>query len=238
MSNEELAVLAQQGDREAAGKLWEQCRRLLVQLARRFYRRYGADDCAQRGVTMADLEQECFLSLLDAVKGFKPTRGYKFTTYLSRASEGRFKDAMGLRKVNPLDMADSLNVPAWKEESAYEVGDLIPDPQAAGELESIDTAAETAYLHRGLEDGLAQLDPIQSAILRRRFYGKQPRAQVAEALHIRPPPPPPVIGTTRLRYPLRGMRGPVPGCVKEIMKKSFRFAEKTTWESLDLKRKK
>ena len=76
MSNEELAVLSQQGNREAIAGLWEQAKRLLYQLARRFYGRYGADCCAQRGVTMADLEQECFLALLDAIKGFKPTVGY------------------------------------------------------------------------------------------------------------------------------------------------------------------
>ena len=71
MSNEELAVLAQQGNREAIEGLWEQVKRLLYQLARRFYRRYGVECCAQRGVTMADLEQECFLVLLDAVKAYK-----------------------------------------------------------------------------------------------------------------------------------------------------------------------
>ncbi len=59
MSNGELAVLAQRGNREAIAALWEQVKRLLYQLARRFHRRYGVDCCAQRGVTMADLEQEC-----------------------------------------------------------------------------------------------------------------------------------------------------------------------------------
>ena len=34
MSNEELAVLAQQGNREAISALWEQVKRLLYQLAR------------------------------------------------------------------------------------------------------------------------------------------------------------------------------------------------------------
>ena len=34
MSNEELAILAQQGDREAIAGLWEQVKRLLYQLAR------------------------------------------------------------------------------------------------------------------------------------------------------------------------------------------------------------
>lgn len=180
MSNEELAVLAQQGDREAIGPLWEQVKRLLYQMARRFHLRYGADCCAQRGVTMADLEQECFLALMDAVRGFKPTRGYQFTTYLTRASEGRFKAAMGLRKHNPLDVADSMNAPALDDgERLVEAGDLIPDPQAAGELENIDTTAEREHYHTELETGLADLPPLQAAVIRGRFYRAQQYQQIA-----------------------------------------------------------
>ena len=187
MSNEELAVLAQQGDREAAGELWEQVKRLLYRLARRFYAKYGTDRCNRHGVTLADLEQEAFFALLDAVRGFKPAVEYRFTTYLTRASESRFKACMGLRKVNPLDVADSLNAPALDDgERPVEAGDLVPDPQAAGELEAVDDCMELSYYHTTLEAGLAQLEPMQSAILRRRFYDRQTRAQVAEALHITP----------------------------------------------------
>ena len=186
MSNEELAVLAQQGDRHALGQLWEQVKRLLYRMVNRFYARYGADQCARHGVTLADLEQEAFLALLDGVKAYRPGGKYQFTTYLAKASENRFRAAMGLRKRDPLDMADSLNAPAWEDDSGTEAGDLVPDPQAAEELEAVDTSAETECFHKGLEAGLARLDPIQSGILRRRFYGKQTRAQVAEALHVTP----------------------------------------------------
>ena len=134
---------------------------------------------------MADLEQECFLALLDAVRGFKPTRGYRFTTYLTRASESRFKAAMGLRKVNPLDIADSMNAPVLEDgESPVETGDLIPAPQAAGELESVDIAAETAYFHKELEAGLALLAPMQSAILRRWYYQGRTLRETAEGLGV------------------------------------------------------
>ena len=160
--------------------MWEQVKRLLYQLARRFYRRYGVECCAKRGVTMADLEQECFLALLDAVRCFKPTGGWRFTTYLTRASEGRFKAAMGLRKCNPLDMADSLNAPALDDgERTVEAGDLIPDPQAGGELEAIDTSAEKEYYHTELEAGLAALPTLQEAAIRGRFYKSQQYQQIA-----------------------------------------------------------
>lgn len=185
MSNEELAVLAQQGNREAISALWEQVKRLLHQLARHFYRRYGVECCAQRGVTMADLEQECFLALLDAVKAYKPAGGWRFTTYLTRASESRFKAAMGLRKCNPLDIADSMNAPALDDgERPVEAGDLIPDLQAAGELEAIDITAEREYHHTELEAGLAALEPLQEAVLRGRYYRGQTLRETAEGLGV------------------------------------------------------
>lgn len=177
MSNEELA---QQSNREA---LWEQVKRLLYQLARRFYRRYGADCCARRGVTLEDLYQESYLAFLEAVKAYKPAGPYRFTTYLSKASESRFRACMGLRRRNPLDISDSMNAPTLDDgERTVEAGDLIPDPKAAGELEDIDTTAERDYYHTELEAGLEALEPLQEAVLRRRFYGCQTRQQIAEAL--------------------------------------------------------
>ncbi|RKJ38170.1 sigma-70 family RNA polymerase sigma factor [Acutalibacter sp. 1XD8-33] len=185
MSNEELAVLAQQGDREAIAGLWEQVKRLLYQLARRFYRRYGVECCSQRGVTMEDLEQECYLALLDAVRAYKPAGGWRFTTYLTRAPESRFKAAMGLRKCNPLDIADSMNAPALDDgEHPVEAGDLIPDPQAAGELEAIDITAEREYHHAELEAGLAALEPLQEAGLRGRYYQGKTLRETAEGLSV------------------------------------------------------
>lgn len=129
---------------------------------------------------MADLEQECFLALMDAVRGFKPTAGYQFTTYLTRASECRFKAAMGLRKCNPLDIADSMNAPALDDgERLVEVGDLIPNPQAAGELEAVDTTAEQEYYHTELKARLSALPTLQEVALRGRFYKCQQYQQIA-----------------------------------------------------------
>lgn len=62
MTNEELAVIAKAGDRDALAALWEQNKGLLALLFRRLYDRAGAR-VSQAGVTWEDVEQ-CFLSCL------------------------------------------------------------------------------------------------------------------------------------------------------------------------------
>lgn len=184
MDNEQLAFAAKQGDGEALFALWEQVKRLLYQLARKFFQRCGPDKCSHHGVTLADLEQECYLAFLDAVRAYKPAGGWRFTTYLTRASENRFRACMGTHH-NALDIADSMNTPALDDgESSVEAGDLLPDLQAEKALEAVADRDEWQQSHTVLEESMSRLDPVQSAILRRRFYSKQPRAKVADALHI------------------------------------------------------
>lgn len=69
MTNEQLTLDIQNGNRAALPQLWEAVRPLLFSLAWRFYTRQGKDRCAQRGVALEDLQQESFFALWDAARG-------------------------------------------------------------------------------------------------------------------------------------------------------------------------
>lgn len=183
MNTEQLAVLVKKGNGQAALELWERVKLLLYKMANRFYRRYGADFFAQRGVTIADLEQECFLAMLDAVRGFSPERGYKFTTYLTKASENRFRAVLGMRKSDLLNMSDSLNAPVSSDDADAEFGELIPDPGAEGELDKVDDRFTARVLERAV---CRVLSPVQVEVVRCRFYRQYTRPQTARALGIAP----------------------------------------------------
>lgn len=180
MTNEELW---------AAGKLpelWEAVERLLYQMARRFYLRRGKEACARHGVTLEDLQQECYFAFLDAVRAYKPEKGYKFTSYLSRHAENRFRACMGIfTKLDALNYADSMNAPA-AEDSETESGELIPDPEAEAKLEAVDEKAEHEYFREHLEAALSGLTPIQAAVIRGKYYRRQTNPQIAETLHVTP----------------------------------------------------
>lgn len=116
MTNEELW---------AAGKLpelWEAVARLLYQFARKFYLHHGKDVCSRHGVTLEDLQQECYFAFLDAVRAYNPEKGFRFTSYLSRHAQNRFRACMGIfTKLDALNYADSMNTPT-AEDSKMESG--------------------------------------------------------------------------------------------------------------------
>lgn len=185
MTNEQLAWNVQNGNRAALTDLWGAVRPLLFSLAWKFYTRQGKERCAQRGVALEDLQQEAFFALYDAVQAYKPKKGYQLTTYLSRATENRFRACMGIQgKADALNHADRLERPIPGDEEQREQGDSIPDEKAEAALLAVDDQEEQAHFHNVLEQALGELSVVQSAVLRHRFTYRHTRRQTAEALHI------------------------------------------------------
>ena len=182
MTNEQLANQAQTGSRAALAELWGVVRPLLFSLAWKFYSRQGKERCSSHGVTLEDLQQEAFFALCDAVGAFDEGKGYLFTTYLSRATENRFRACMGIRgKRDPLNAADRLERPLPGEEERQQ-GDTIPDEQAQAALEAVDDAAQQEQLQAVLGEALEALPAPQGDVLRLRFLGQRTRQQTADAL--------------------------------------------------------
>lgn len=185
MTNEQLALNIQNGNRAALAELWGAVRPLLLSMAWKFYTRQGKERCAQRGVALEDLQQEAFFALYDAVQAYKPEKGYLLTTYLSRATENRFKACMGIQgKLDALNHADRLERPIPGDEEGREQGDVIPDEKAEAALFAVDDRQEQEHFHNVLEQALGELSVVQEAVLRHRFTRKHTRKETAEALHI------------------------------------------------------
>lgn len=185
MTNEQLAWNVQNGNRAELTDLWGAVRPLLLSMAWKFYQKQGKDRCAQHGVTLEDLQQEAFFALYDAVQAYKPEKGYQLTTYLSRATENRFRACMGIQgKADALNHADRLERPIPGDEEGREQGDSIPDEKAEAALLAVDDQEEQAHFHNVLEQALGELSVVQSSILRHRFTQQHTRRQTAEALHI------------------------------------------------------
>lgn len=187
MTNEQLALNVQNGNRAALTELWGAVRPLLFSLAWRFYTRQGKERCSQRGVALEDLQQESFFALCDAVQAYRPEKGYQFTTYLHYATENRFKACMGIQgKGDALNHADRLERPIPGDEEGRKQGETLPDEEAEAALFAVDDRQEQAHFRNVLEQALGELSVVQEAVLRHRFTQRHTRQQTAQALHITP----------------------------------------------------
>lgn len=163
MSNEELAVTAKDGDKDALLDLWAQVRRMAWKFLPRW--RTAAE---AGGLTAEDLEQTAFLAPLRAVDAFDAGTGFKLSTYFITALKAEVFNASGIRTEkkarDPLRYAVSLDVPLSQDapEDAT-LAELIPDPAA-------EEAIDSAGLRLAIKDFLAELPEPQRRALYERYW--------------------------------------------------------------------
>lgn len=170
MTNEELAVLIQNGDDGYLPTLWEQVRKLIKIKAERYSyllkengKRVDPEDFTD------DLIQAGYFAVLDAVKYYNPSSGIKFTSYLENTLKKAFREAAGIRtsKRDPLDSALHLDTPCG-EDGDSSIIDLIGDP--GSDMVQIEESIYNRELHSALEDALSVLTDREREILTLRYY--------------------------------------------------------------------
>lgn len=111
MTNEELAVQAKTGDRDALARLWEQNRGLLATMFRELAGKAGARMAAM-GVTWEDVEQSFFLAISLAVRLYRPERDTLFASFLSYPVKQVFYNLIGWRteRQKPFFVRTAVNV--------------------------------------------------------------------------------------------------------------------------------
>lgn len=175
MNNEEIAVLAQTGDRDALLTLWAQVRRLAWKFIPRW--RTGA---AAGGLVDEDLEQIAFMGMLRAVDSFRPDAGWRFSTIFVRAAQNELAAAVGRtdrQLSDPLRFAVSLDLPASPDaDEDLTLRDMLEDPQA-------EEAFRRAEVFGALEPFLSDLPEDQQAALYRRYWLELPPGEVDRKAH-------------------------------------------------------
>ena len=169
MTNEELAVKIQQGERDLIPELWEQVERFVKLLADRRLQRLPAGS----GLESDDLYDAGYIAFMNAVERFNVERNASFITLLSMMLKTAFAEAGGYRsrrqQKDPLHHAVSLETPLTGEEN-YFLEDVIPDDRASAAFEDTERQVYLEQLRNELENALSALPDQQSDIIRRRFY--------------------------------------------------------------------
>ncbi|HIX14105.1 MAG TPA: sigma-70 family RNA polymerase sigma factor [Candidatus Anaerofilum faecale] len=187
-TNEQLAALAKDGDRQALAALWAQNKGLLYILCRRYASRF-AWRAAAAGVTWEDIQQEGYFMICTAVRLYDPARGAQFASLLPYIVRNHLQELLGIRtqraRNDPLSKAASLDEPLDAEDEAGATrADLVPDPAAVAAFESAEQALFIRKLRADLERSLARLDPRQADALRGKYYMGYTLQQLAESMGV------------------------------------------------------
>lgn len=194
-TNEELAVMIQNGERDKLPELWAQVERFVRRQAYRRINQAGGFG----GTTWEDLYQSGYIALVSAADSYNPSQGMAFIGWLDLALKTAFAEAGGYRSRkqgrDPLHRTGSLDAPLSDDDhDGATLADVIPAPD-----DPIADAEERIYnkqLHEALDAALRQLPPNEEFVIRAHYYqgrslreiGPQAATTAARALdHLRPP---------------------------------------------------
>lgn len=171
MTNEELAMQIQAGERDRLLELWVQIRRLAMVKAERWVK------IERGGVTLEDLRQAAFLALYPALETWDGGKG-QFSTWYMIHLKAAFSAATGQRTkrdaMDPLDHAASLDTPLKDEPDSMTLGDIIVDPGAEREMEEIAERDFAAYRREVVRRALQLLPEPQREAVVLRYWKDQP----------------------------------------------------------------
>lgn len=178
MSNEELAIQIQAGNRDLMPELWEKVERFVTMKA---YKIPLNGDTVER----KDLLQAGYLALESAVADYDSEGGYAFLTCLGYHLKTQFAIATRFRserqKRETLAGALSLDAPVNDEGNASTLMYFQEDLSGAEALESVEEKIYQAQLRETMEMALEAIPPQSRDVLRLRYYQGQTLAEIAEA---------------------------------------------------------
>ena len=186
-TNEQLALACQAGDKQAIAQLWEQTKALICSWCYHYYQ-LNLERCTFCGVELADLQQEGFFALLDAVQAFEPEREYKFTSWLKFPLKNRCNALLGMRGNKAprlLNECGSLDETIGEDEDRTRL-DTIADPNAWEEFESVEDREYNRQLHEALQEAMDTLQERHRDILQWRYYDGLTLQQCGERMQCSP----------------------------------------------------
>ncbi len=156
MTNEEMAVMINNGQTELIPALWERVRKLVGKFTYNYYTKHY-ELCKRAGVTDEDLLQEAYFGFIKAIQAYPSQSGNMFTSYLNFPIQSCFVAITGQRtsksRKEPLNNATSLNTPVSDTDDGVYLQDTLQDENAHVDFEQI----ELTDMQKIVREELAQL---------------------------------------------------------------------------------
>lgn len=171
-SNEELALLAQQGDKAALSALWEQNQGLLTKLFARYF-----PLCPKYRCEPEDLLQCGYFVIMRAARNYAPERGLKFTSYLHHHVQTATQETFCTRTSKKRPVEVSGHTPAG--EDGDELLNLIVDPDAENQLEQAEERVWQEQLRKTLDAAIDKLPAAAGEVIRCYYWEGETHAAIA-----------------------------------------------------------
>lgn len=163
MSNEELAVLVQKGNKEYIPELWDNVYRFIYKMCNKYYiSHFGI--CVRVGVELEDITQTSYFALLKAVEAYKPDGEYKFIVYIKYHLKNSLNELLGIRGntgKRPLNYAVSLETPINDADNVT-LADTIDDKTATEAFEGVEQRIYNSELREYINKALSKLPDSQA----------------------------------------------------------------------------
>jgi RNA polymerase sigma factor (sigma-70 family) len=158
-------MLVKQGDRQAAGELWEQMRRLVILIMSRYF-----PICQRNNVDPSDLEQEGYFAVMRAAKAYNLEKGIMLSSYLEWHVRNVAREALGLRGRRRLQCGQSLDEPIPTDDGFIFLYDALEDENAAQDMECLVHDEYLQQLRAVINERLDSLKPKQRAVIHARYW--------------------------------------------------------------------
>lgn len=184
MTNEELAIKAQSGNKEARAKLWEAVKKFVYMLANTTYTRHK-EQCITAGVELTDLQQEGYIAYTEALQAFSTDNEYKFTTFLHYPLKNHFNELLGFRSNTSkvLNSSISLDKPLPNNEDLT-LNETVPDKYALEAFESVEDKYYNEQLRKAEEEALTRLTDKQANVIRDIYFNGFTLNEISDRLNV------------------------------------------------------
>lgn len=177
MTNEEIVILIQQGQKEYCTELWERVSRLINMMIGKY---------AERRILPPDIEKEDLLqcgyfAMLAAVKAYNPNKEYKFNTYLNLHVKNTVNTAINHGKRNT-STDDNIKVYSYNVNVSGDDGEeterleLMQDESTLYEYEAL----ELSDIQKHVWEAVAELPERQGEVIRRYYLSGETLKEIAE----------------------------------------------------------
>ena len=179
MTNEQLVLLIQEGNKELIPVLWDKNMPFVRKKARGYYEKYK-NRCQLSGVEYEDLFNQGYIAFIKAIDYYKKDSEYKFITFINFPLKRAFNEAMGIHNGEchkPLNNSVSLNEKS-NEEGETTLEDIIPDNSE--NYEKVINEVYIEQLHNALEKSISTLPERQGKVIREIYFNNKTLSELAD----------------------------------------------------------